>query len=83
MTLKSEIWMIVQNPKKLNSKKIIFVLNLTTMNRRKRHKKKLASFERSNYETNEIFIMKEEIAIIKKRHLMIQTILIHDIRGSS
>lgn len=33
----------------------------------KETQKKLASFERYNSETNEIFIIKEEIAIIEKR----------------
>lgn len=49
----------------------------------KETQKNLASFEIYNSETNEIFIIKEEIAIIEKRHLMIQTILILDIWGSS
>lgn len=49
----------------------------------KETQKNLASFEIYNSETNEIFIIKEEITIIEKRHLMIQTILILDIWGSS
>lgn len=63
------------------------IVQLKSLLQRKRYmketQKKLASFERYNSETNEIFIIKEEIAIIEKRHLMIQTILILDIWGLS
>lgn len=60
--------------KKLTSKKKIYERNT---------EKPCFFWNQWNSETNEIFIIKEEIAIIEKRHLMIQTILILDIWGSS